>query len=99
WHAAGRCAAALARSAHPLRKRGGLSVVDSLQQGAPALDESGVPSALPQSVRGAAAPGTLSQWQLIGLRFSKHRLAVAALFALFVLYALAVLSEPLAPYA
>jgi peptide/nickel transport system permease protein len=74
-------------------------VVDSLPQGTPALEEQGVPSALPESVRGAAAPGTLSQWQLIGLRFSKHRLAVASLFALFVLYALAVFSEPIAPYA
>ena len=74
-------------------------MVDSLPHDAPALQEPGVPSALPESVRGAAPPGTLSQWQLIGLRFSKHRLAVASLFVLFVLYALAVFSEPIAPYA
>lgn len=74
-------------------------MVDSLPQGAPALEEAEAPSLLPESASGAAAAGTLSQWQLIRLRFSKHRLAVASLFALFVLYALAVFSEPLAPYA
>lgn len=73
-------------------------MVDSVPQGAPALDEPGVSSALPQRLRGAL-PGTLSQWQLISLRFSRHRLAVAALFALLVLYALAVFAEPIAPYA
>ena len=72
-------------------------MVDSLPQGAPVLEEPGVPSALPEGLRGA--PGTLSQWQLIGLRFSKQRLAVASVFALFVLYAFAVFSEPIAPYA
>ena len=73
-------------------------MVDSLPQGASALEEPGLPSLLPERTGGTAS-GTLSQWQLIGLRFSRHRLAVAALFALFVLYALAAFSEPLAPYA
>jgi len=73
-------------------------MVDSVPQGAPALEEAGA-VLLPERAGVATAAGTLSQWQLIGLRFSKHRLAVASLFALFVLYALAVFSEPLAPYA
>jgi peptide/nickel transport system permease protein len=41
---------------------------------------------------------TLSQWQLIALRFSKHYLAVASLFILMVLYSLAVFAEFFAPY-
>jgi len=74
-------------------------MVDSVPQGAPALEAAEAAALLPESAGVSAAAGTLSQWQLIGLRFSKHRLAVASLFALFVLYALAVFSEPLAPYA
>jgi len=74
-------------------------MVDSVRQAAPALEEAGAPALLLESAGVATAAGTLSQWQLFGLRFSKHRLAVASLFALFVLYALAVFSEPLAPYA
>ncbi|HRE04147.1 MAG TPA: ABC transporter permease [Opitutaceae bacterium] len=42
--------------------------------------------------------GALSQWALIRRRFSKHRLAVASLYLLAVLYALAVLAEFFAPY-
>lgn len=41
---------------------------------------------------------TLSQWQLIRLRFSRHKLAVAALFLLGVLYVLALFCEFFAPY-
>ncbi len=41
---------------------------------------------------------TLSQWQLIGRRFSRHRLAVASLFILLVLYSLALFAEVCAPY-
>src|SRR5262245_52529475 len=74
-------------------------MVDSMPSGAPALNEAGVPPLLPEAEQGAAPAGTLSQWQLIGLRFSKHRLAVASLFVLFVLYGLAAFSELLAPYA
>jgi peptide/nickel transport system permease protein len=41
---------------------------------------------------------TLSQWQLIRLRFSKHRLAVASLYVLIVLYLMAIFAEFFAPY-
>ncbi len=58
----------------------------------------GVESALPDSVRGVAPTASLSQWQLITLRFCRHRLAVASVFALFVLYALATFAEVVAPY-
>jgi peptide/nickel transport system permease protein len=61
-------------------------------------DAPGVDSALPESVRGVRAVGSLSQRQLILLRFRRHRLAVASLFALFVLYSLAVFAEVIAPY-
>ncbi|HEU4579424.1 MAG TPA: ABC transporter permease [Polyangiaceae bacterium] len=73
--------------------------MDSLPQGAPALEQVEAPSLVPESASGAAAAGTLSHRQRIGLRLSKHRLAVASLCALFVLCALAAFSEPLAPYA
>jgi peptide/nickel transport system permease protein len=43
-------------------------------------------------------PGSLSQWALIGRRFRHHRLAVAALFILVVLYGLAAGAEFFAPY-
>ncbi len=42
--------------------------------------------------------GSLSQWQLISLRFSKHGLAVASLFALIALYVVALFAEFFAPY-
>jgi peptide/nickel transport system permease protein len=80
-------------------------MVDSMPRESPPLapsDAPGVESALPQGLHGisrAVPKGALSQWQLIGLRFSRHRLAVASLFALFILYALAVFSETIAPYA
>jgi peptide/nickel transport system permease protein len=41
---------------------------------------------------------SLSQWQLIGRRFLKHRLAVASLFVLVVLYTLALFAGFFAPY-
>ena len=40
----------------------------------------------------------LSQWQLIGRRFARHRLAVTGMFVLAVLYSLALLAEFVAPY-
>lgn len=43
--------------------------------------------------------GALSQWSLIRLRFAKHKLAMAALFTLGVLYGMAILAEFVAPYA
>jgi peptide/nickel transport system permease protein len=43
-------------------------------------------------------PGSLSQWALIRRRFLQHRLAVASLFLLAVMYALAVGAEFFAPH-
>lgn len=40
----------------------------------------------------------LSQWQLIRLRFARHLLARTSLFALLVLYLVAIFAEVLAPY-
>lgn len=40
---------------------------------------------------------TLSQWQLIRLRFSKHHLAAASFYLLIILYCVAVFAEFLAP--
>jgi peptide/nickel transport system permease protein len=45
-----------------------------------------------------ASAATLSQWQLIWLRFSKHHLATGSLFLLMVLYAMATFAEFCAPY-
>lgn len=58
----------------------------------------GVESALPDSVRPQPPVGALSQWQLITLRFYRHRLALASLFVLIVLYTLATFAELIAPY-
>ena len=41
---------------------------------------------------------TLSQWQLIRRRFMRHRVAVAAMFMLLVLYSIAIFAEFFAPY-
>lgn len=41
--------------------------------------------------------GTLSQWQLIRLRFSRHRVAVASGFVLLLLYFTALFAEIIAP--
>jgi peptide/nickel transport system permease protein len=46
----------------------------------------------------ATEPGSLSQWALIRRRFLAHRLAVASLFLLGVLYLLALGAEFFAPY-
>ncbi|HEX2853690.1 MAG TPA: ABC transporter permease [Opitutaceae bacterium] len=46
----------------------------------------------------SAEPGSLSQWALIRRRFRQHRLAVASLYMLAVLYALALGAEFFAPY-
>lgn len=46
----------------------------------------------------AVEPGSLSQWALIRRRFRQHRLAVASLFLLLVLYVLAAGAEFFAPY-
>lgn len=40
----------------------------------------------------------LSQWQLIRRRFAQHKLAMASLFTLVVLYLMALLAELVAPY-
>ncbi len=45
-----------------------------------------------------AAVGSLSQWQLIRLRFAKHHLAVVSLYVLIVLYFMAVFAEFVSPY-
>ncbi|MFA6294681.1 MAG: hypothetical protein WC637_23010, partial [Victivallales bacterium] len=42
--------------------------------------------------------GTMSQWQLIRLRFCKHKLALVSLFVVIALYAVAILAQFLAPY-
>ena len=46
----------------------------------------------------ALEPGSLSHWALIRRQFARHRLAVASLFLLAVLYALALGAEFFAPY-
>lgn len=54
-----------------------------------------------QTQPNAAPPidtATLSQWQLIRLRFSRHHLAVWSLFFLAILYAIALFAAFLAPY-
>lgn len=56
---------------------------------------SAVETLTPSEQRTAA---TLSQWQLIWLRFSKHWLALLSLYILIVLYGVAVLAEFIAPY-
>lgn len=51
--------------------------------------------------RGAAkrrGRGDLSQWELIRIRFCKHRIALFSLFVLIVLYIVALFAEFFAPY-
>lgn len=50
------------------------------------------------ALREQASLETMSQAQLIWLRFNKHKLAVVALFMLVVLYCIAVFAEFFAPY-
>ncbi len=47
-----------------------------------------------------AAPmlGSMSQWQLIRMRFSRHKLASAAFFVIIILYLMAIFAQFLAPY-
>ncbi len=47
---------------------------------------------------GGRDPATLSPWELTWRRFQRHRLAVASLFCLAVLYTLAIAAEFFAPY-
>jgi peptide/nickel transport system permease protein len=53
----------------------------------------------PRAAASGSEPGSLSQWGLIRRRFLQHRLAVASLFLLAVLYALALGAEFFAPHA
>ncbi len=43
--------------------------------------------------------GSMTQWQLVRLRFSRHKLAVFSIFVLVVLYGAAIFAEFVAPYA
>jgi len=56
------------------------------------------PPATPGHAATAHSQDTLTQWQLIRLRFSKHKLAVVSFYLLILLYACAVLAEFIAPY-
>ncbi|HVU24061.1 MAG TPA: ABC transporter permease [Opitutus sp.] len=59
----------------------------------------GQPSLPPDGAAPAAADaGRASQWQLIRRRFARHRVALASLFMLAVLYVLAAFAEFFAPY-
>lgn len=58
----------------------------------------------PQATATAAAPvkedlSTYSQWRLIRLRFSRHRLAVWSMYVLAVFYVIALIAPFMAPYA
>ena len=53
---------------------------------------------MPESAANKEATAALSQWQLIRLRFAKHRAALLCLFLLAVLYIGAVFAEFFAPY-
>lgn len=46
----------------------------------------------------ANIPGALSQWQLIWRRFKRHRVALASLYVLILLYGLAIFAEFAAPH-
>jgi peptide/nickel transport system permease protein len=52
----------------------------------------------PMAEEAAAGKGAASQWQLIRRRFARHKLAVASLYILALLYGLALLAEFVAPY-
>lgn len=51
-----------------------------------------------QSLVEPTAIGSQSQWQLIRLRFARHRLAVTSLYILMVLYFVALFAEFFSPY-
>ena len=56
-------------------------------------------SASPSGTRpGGAELGSMSQGQLVRMRFARHRLAVYSLYLLGILYAMAIASEFVAPY-
>lgn len=57
------------------------------------------PITKPGATDGNREVGSLSQWQLIRLKFSKHKAAVAALYLVAVLYFVAFFAEFFAPYA
>ena len=62
--------------------------------------QSGAPAG-PRDAASRPSPRTapsLSQWQLVWRRFRRHRLAVAALYAIAVMYGVAALAELIAPY-
>ena len=42
--------------------------------------------------------GSMTQWQLVRLRYSRHRLAVLSLFVLGILYLAAILADIVTPY-
>jgi len=42
--------------------------------------------------------GSLSQWQLMRIRFSKHKAAMTAMYVLIILYAVALFAEFFSPY-
>ena len=58
--------------------------------------------ASPDVLRGrtndARIAGSLSQWQLIRIRFRRHRLAVWSLYMIVILYSIAAFAEILSPY-
>ncbi len=56
------------------------------------------PPAVAPAPEAAPPIANLSQWQLIRLRFSRHRLAVTSLYLLGLLYGLALFAEFVAPY-
>jgi peptide/nickel transport system permease protein len=64
----------------------------------PTAAPSGVPPLAPRGDETATTTATLSQWQLIRLRFGKHKLAVISLFVLVNFYLMALFAEFLAPY-
>lgn len=64
----------------------------------PTQGEPNPPVLDPDDEKPAQVIDNLSQWQLIRIRFLKHKLAVASLFVLLVLYAMAILAEFIAPY-
>ncbi len=55
-------------------------------------------STVPEEITPAVDSGALSQWQLIRLRFSKHKLAMVALVVLGLLYFVALFAEFFALY-
>ncbi len=68
-----------------------------------AFQPEGVAPALPPDAPPPRKPpkpdtGSLSQWQLIRLRFAKHKPAVASLYVLIILYMMALFAEFVAPY-